>query len=89
MALVLHELATNSIKYGALSTEEGRITVQWADAGDGLNLAWTEDGSPNISATPPQKFGTQMIDSIVQSSGGTIVRNWRPEGLVAVLYLPR
>jgi PAS domain S-box-containing protein len=88
LALVLHELATNSMKYGALSTETGNITVRWAQAGPGLNLLWTEDGGPDISAPPHQGFGSEMIERIVRSAGGTIQRNWRADGLSVVLDLP-
>jgi two-component sensor histidine kinase len=76
------------MKYGALSTETGNITVRWAQAGPGLNLLWTEDGGPDISAPPHQGFGSEMIERIVRSAGGTIQRNWRADGLSVVLDLP-
>jgi two-component sensor histidine kinase len=89
LALVMHELATNSVKYGALSTEKGNVAIDWAVAGEGIDLAWVENGGPTISALPTvQGFGTEMLDRIVRSQGGGIDRPWNREGLTARLYLP-
>ncbi len=87
-ALLLHELATNSLKYGALSTDDGIVTIQWAAGGETLHLTWVEAGGPQISALPErQGFGSEMVDRVVRSAGGTITRTWRTEGLVAELHL--
>jgi two-component sensor histidine kinase len=89
LALFLHELATNAVKYGALSTDDGNITTRWA-TGDGmLKLTWIETGGPQIMASPDrQGFGSEMIDRIVRSSGGRIIKSWRVKGLTAEIYLP-
>lgn len=88
-ALFLHELATNSVKYGAFSAKDGNVTVQWAMKGEMLNLTWIETGGPPISSSPERRgFGSEMVDRFVQSAGGTINRTWRSEGLVADLYFP-
>jgi len=88
-ALFLHELATNSVKYGALSIDGGDVTVRWKLNDDMLDLTWIETGGPAISESPQrQGFGSQMVDRIIQSAGGRVNRTWRTEGLVADLHLP-
>lgn len=88
-ALFLHELATNSVKYGALSTDGGDVTVRWKVNGDVLDFTWIETGGPAIPTSPQrQGFGSEMVDRIIQSAGGHINRTWRVEGLVADLHLP-
>ncbi|MBD1551468.1 PAS domain-containing protein [Pseudomonas typographi] len=89
LALFLHELATNSIKYGALSADEGNVRVRWAASGEALTITWMETGGPPISGSPGRLgFGSDMVDRIVRSAGGSIQRTWRTEGLVADLMLP-
>jgi two-component sensor histidine kinase len=56
MALILHELGTNSRKYGALSVPTGRVTVNWA-ADDALRIRWTERGGPRVTPSRTQGFG--------------------------------
>lgn len=88
-ALFLHELATNSVKYGALSTDAGTITVSWTTSAAGLDLTWVEAGGPPLSTAPRRRgFGTEMVDRIVQAAGGALRRTWRAEGLVVELRLP-
>jgi two-component sensor histidine kinase len=88
-ALLLHELATNSLKYGALSTDDGNVTIRWTARGEEIHLTWVEAGGPKISALPErQGFGSEMLDRSLRSAGGTITRTWRTEGLVANLHLP-
>ena len=88
-ALFLHELATNSVKYGALSTDRGDVTIRWKADGDTLDLTWIETGGPKIFTSPERRgFGSAMVDRIVQSAGGRINRTWRAEGLVVDLHLP-
>jgi len=89
-ALFLHELATNSVKYGALGRNDGNVMVRWAESDSTLDLTWIETGGPRIS-TPPERrgFGTEMVDRVVRSAQGTINRTWRPEGLVVDLHFPK
>jgi two-component sensor histidine kinase len=72
LALVLHELATNAAKYGALSIPSGRIEVTWEVAGTGSNnerflLEWTEINGPPADAPTRQGFGSVIITSVVGS----------------------
>ncbi len=73
IGLALHELATNSVKYGALSSPGGRITINWSVDFDAaspmLSLEWVETGGPTIRQPPVRKgFGTRMIESLVASA---------------------
>lgn len=89
LALFLHELATNSVKYGAFSGDDGIVSVQWSSGDSGLDLTWVEDNGPKIEEAPQrQGFGSEMVDHIVQTAGGTVNRNWRSQGLVTELHLP-
>ncbi|NEI74870.1 PAS domain-containing protein [Rhizobium lusitanum] len=89
LALFLHELATNSVKHGALSTDAGRVVIAHIIDGSDLRLLWTEKGGPLISAPPARSgFGTEMVDRLVRSVGGDVSRSWLPTGLVVSLNLP-
>lgn len=89
LALFLHELATNSVKYGAFSADDGLVSVQWNSGESGLYLSWIEEGGPKIEEAPlRQGFGSEMVDHLVQSAGGTVNRSWRSQGLVTELHLP-
>ena len=83
VALVLHELATNAMKYGALATESGRIAIRLSDNGDTILLQWIETGAPTVpEESVTLGFGSRLIDMAVnQQLGGSYVRTWMPEGL--------
>jgi PAS domain S-box-containing protein len=90
LALILHELATNSAKYGALSDPNGRIRVECALSSDALQLRWTETGGPPVTAPPETGgFGSRLVDLSVNQIGGTLERNWKAEGLEVVLTVPQ
>ena len=90
LALVVHELATNAAKYGALSTPEGRISVTWDITGEMLELTWVEQGGPEIDATPDRSgFGSRLIDLTVRNTlKGQMSTNWLKSGVKHVLTLP-
>jgi len=82
LALALHELATNSAKYGAFSTPEGRVDVHGRLEGDTYTLTWAERGGPPVDEPDRFGFGSRRVEVSVQSRlGGELVREWRPEGL--------
>jgi PAS domain S-box-containing protein len=91
LALLLHEFGTNSAKYGALSAPKGQIEIVSAEHGQTLALTWTERGGPAITSPPDSEgFGTTLTRGTVRGQlGGEISRDWRPEGLVIRLSLPR
>jgi two-component system, chemotaxis family, CheB/CheR fusion protein len=90
LGLVLHELATNAAKYGALGTETGRVTIRWQGDGPGrVRIDWTEAGGPRVSPPVRRGFGTTLIESSLSHGlGGEIALDYRPEGLHAVMALP-
>jgi len=91
LSMVLHELVTNSTKYGALSRREGRVSLRWwleadpREAGPGLTILWTESGGPPIEAPPKRKgFGSRLIEiSVRHQLRGSVSKDWERSGLVA------
>lgn len=91
LALVVHELATNSLKYGALSAEAGTLDVSSTSQGSVMSLIWMEQGGPPV-ASPPERggFGSQLVDrSLARQLGGSIDYDWSRGGLTATLRLNR
>lgn len=89
LSMILHELYTNSVKYGALCTEVGEIGLDWELAGDLVELRWSERGPACVRDVPSSGFGERMIAMSAKSDlGGTIEREWRPEGLLVILRFP-
>jgi PAS domain S-box-containing protein len=88
MAVILHELATNAAKCGALTTINGRIELKWSHEADGrLNLWWTETGGPPVQTPTRRGFGTRVIEGMVAQLKGQACFDWRPEGLVCEIVL--
>ncbi|WP_439594341.1 HWE histidine kinase domain-containing protein [Falsiroseomonas sp.] len=89
LSLVLHELATNAAKYGALSAPGGRLAVDWqVEADGGLRLDWREDGAALAGAPAHRGFGSRMIAATVTGQlGGSLTMDWRPAGLHARLRI--
>lgn len=88
MALILHELATNALKYGALSNADGRVSLTWsyAAAERALAVTWTETGGPPVSAPTRRGFGSRLIErSLGGELKGAATMDYRPEGLTCVL----
>jgi PAS domain S-box-containing protein len=89
LALALHELVTNSAKYGALSSQAGRLSVNWEDATGLLRLSWEEKGGPPVQEPASRGFGTRSVIASIESQlGGKADFDWRPEGLLCVLSVP-
>jgi PAS domain S-box-containing protein len=89
LSMILHELYTNAVKYGALCNEDGRLDLDWTCAEGMVELTWKETGPPCESESPSSGFGQRMIAMSVKSDlKGTIDREWRPDGLTAVLRFP-
>jgi PAS domain S-box-containing protein len=87
LALLVHELATNASKYGALSVAAGRVDLTTSVLDGLVDLRWEEDGGPPIAGPPGQTgFGTMLSElSIVQQLGGAIERQWLSTGLVVTV----
>ena len=80
LTLILHELATNAVKYGALSALQGHVDLSWHLDCDVLNLVWQENGGPAVTV-PKREGGSGIIRTIVGAMGGTIVFDWKADGL--------
>jgi PAS domain S-box-containing protein len=89
LALALHELFTNSAKYGALSTRSGRLTIGWQVEDQLLTLTWEESGGPLVMTPKSRGFGTRSLLASVESQlGGQAQFDWRAEGLLCRLEVP-
>ena len=89
IALLLHELTTNAVKYGALSVPEGRLAVRLAAEGGELRVLWDETNAPpSDAASRRQGFGTTLEQAALKGIGGTISRTWHGDGVSIVLSFP-
>jgi PAS domain S-box-containing protein len=88
LALMLHELGTNCIKYGALSAPEGRVTISWAVKGRVLRLRWVERGGPAVITPTTRGFGTTLIERSANSEGGSAQMLCEAEGMTWKIALP-
>jgi PAS domain S-box-containing protein len=90
LALALHELVTNAAKYGALSSDAGRVHLIWELQSDLLVLRWVEKGGPPTKAPSSPGFGTRIITASINGQlGGEANFEWNGEGLQCVLTVPR
>jgi PAS domain S-box-containing protein len=93
LGLALHELATNAVKYGALSTERGRVSVTWrpVQTGDkpGIEIVWVEMGGPPVNAPTHSGFGTLVIDhNLARSLDASVALSYQPDGLRCRIVIP-
>ena len=83
IALALHELTTNAVKYGALSVPSGRIALTWRrQSVNRLALRWVETGGPPVAAPTHQGFGTRVMTRICEQLNGELKFDWRADGLI-------
>lgn len=90
LALLFHELATNAAKYGALSTANGRLSIDVSTIDEHLQLEWMEQGLSIPPSTSPRSegFGTTLEKAVLRGMAGSIVRDWRSDGLRVELQIP-
>ncbi len=92
LALVMHELATNAAKYGALSVAGGRVAIDWTIAGDNpphLELTWREHGGPKAEAPPKRGFGTELIERGIRFElQGEAKLEFTDSGLLCKMIIP-
>jgi PAS domain S-box-containing protein len=84
IAMALHELTTNAVKYGALSAPAGKVQVEWSVAAEGrLVIRWSETGGPAVEPPARRGFGTRVIEQLVRSElDGEVSFDWHAQGLV-------
>lgn len=87
IALIMHELATNSLKYGALSVDTGTLDVSCSAQDEAVTIVWTENGGPKVKApTSVGGFGSKLVDrSVAGHLRGSIEYDWVEEGVVVTL----
>jgi two-component sensor histidine kinase len=81
VALLLHELATNSAKYGSLSAENGRVSVTWSASGPALSLEWCESNGPVVQPAIRKGFGLRLLARALGQFGGAVETNFDASGL--------
>jgi two-component sensor histidine kinase len=92
--MVLHELVTNSVKYGSLSTHQGRVCVHWTCRSDGssqsvVTIQWQEIGGPPVRAPTRRGYGTSVICELIPYElGGTVDLNYLTDGLQCRIEFP-
>lgn len=91
-SVVLHELATNATKHGALSVEGGHVKLAWMidDAAGQVRLCWTERGGPPVSGPPERRgFGSRFVEAtVLDQLSGSIRRSWDSAGLICEIEVP-
>ena len=87
LGLILHELATNATKHGALSVEPGTVVIDWAPnaPNDGIRLSWEERGGPEVTPPARKGFGHIVFERIGASLDGDIATDFRPAGFVCAI----
>jgi two-component sensor histidine kinase len=96
LAMAVHELATNAVKHGALSTPGGRVAISWHLTGQGnaparaLVLRWKESGGPPVAGAPAGRgFGSRVMTTVVRGQlGGRLSQSWLPGGLLCEIVIP-
>jgi two-component sensor histidine kinase len=85
MALLIHELATNAAKYGALSNSVGKLSIGWSLSDERLDLKWRESGGPIITASTHRGFGMRLLSRAMDQFGGAVETVFEPAGLICKL----
>lgn len=85
VALALHELATNAVKYGALSDRKGQVSLRFEDAGDRILLSWTEQDGPPVAQPERLGFGTRLLNRF----GIDTRLDYQPQGLRCTMAIAR
>jgi two-component sensor histidine kinase len=85
MALMVHELATNAAKYGALSTAEGKLTIRWALEVRTLKLEWHESGGPPVVSPARRGFGLRLLSHGLDQFAGVVETTFEKTGLICTM----
>lgn len=90
VSMAFHELATNAVKYGALSSDAGHVSIVWsvedAEAGQRLRIVWTEEAGPSVAPSTRKGFGSRLIEKGVAGElNGRAQIEYRPDGVVCTI----
>ena len=89
LTMALHELATNAVKYGALSVPSGRVSLTWELEHDGqkhrAKICWLERGGPPVTPPTRKGFGSRLIERVLGSTTGSSNFDFKPQGLTCTL----
>lgn len=90
VTMAIHELVTNAVKYGALSTPAGRVELSWQlVASSRLTIQWAESGGPPVRKPMRTGFGTTAVNQMIRHQlGGDVRLHWRPEGIACEMVVP-
>ncbi len=92
LSMAVHELATNATKYGALSNNDGQVSIRWTindEPRRRMNLVWGETNGPSVVKPSRRGFGSRMIERVLASElNGSVTVDFRPEGLVCSVEAP-
>jgi PAS domain S-box-containing protein len=89
LAMALHELSTNALKYGALSNEVGRVTLTWEITTNRLRIKWQEQNGPAVRPPKSRGFGSNLIEmTIIHDLDGSVELDFQKEGLICTLDVP-
>ena len=89
LSLIVHELATNAAKYGALSAPNGVIAIEWTERDGDIVVVWTESGGPDVVAPDKRSFGTNLIERSLDAFKGTARIEFARAGIVCRMRFPR
>jgi PAS domain S-box-containing protein len=89
LGLLLHEMATNAVKYGALSNRSGKVRIVRADTSSGMVVMhWCETGGPPVKPGPRRGFGTRVLEAALRTQGGKVEFAFEPQGFEARIEFP-
>ena len=88
LALLIYEMATNAVKYGALSRTAGRVQLDCVPDGAVARLTWAEIGGPPVAEPARQGFGTRLLSGALAPFGGRVERRFLSEGVVCEMVVP-
>lgn len=86
LALVIHELITNAMKYGAFANDSGKVTIQISREDERLQIVWREDGGPEVREVTQVGFGSTLISSAL-GAAGEVDLSFPPSGVICEIWL--
>lgn len=89
ISLTLHELATNAVKYGALSNPSGRVELRWKRVEGSVHVSWVESGGPSVKTPTAEGMGSKLIQGLIRFElGGEVEMDYQTDGFRCRIRLP-